>query len=118
VPEALRRGFRGRVFGCDVCQDVCPFNRGELPEGDERFAPRPLAELPPAALAALPPAELERLAAGMALARANPDGLRRNALYAIGAARDRKALPVVRSLTGDADPAVRNAARWALGRLG
>ena len=35
VPEPLRRAFRGRVFGCDVCQDVCPFNRGPLPEGDE-----------------------------------------------------------------------------------
>jgi epoxyqueuosine reductase len=118
VPEALRRGFRGRVFGCDVCQDVCPFNRGDLPEGDERFAARPLADLAPAALAALPPAELERLAAGMALARATPDGLRRNALYAIGAARDRKALPVVKSLAGDASPAVRDAALWALARLG
>jgi len=118
VPEPLRRGFRGRVFGCDVCQDVCPWNRGDLPEGDERFAPRPLAELPPAELAAMPPAELERLAAGMALARANPDGLRRNALYAIGAARDRKALPVVERLTTDENPAIRDAALWARGRLG
>jgi epoxyqueuosine reductase len=117
VPEALRRGFRGRVFGCDVCQEVCPYNRGEVPEGDERFAPRPLAGLEPAALAALPPAELERLAAGMALARANPDGLRRNALYAIGAARDRAARPVVERLTGDPSPTVREAAAWALHRL-
>jgi epoxyqueuosine reductase len=118
VPEALRRGFRGRVFGCDVCQDVCPFNRGEVPEGDERFAPRPLAALGPAELAATPPAELERLAAGMALARAHPDGLRRNALYAIGAARDRAARPVVERLTQDPSPEVRDAATWALSRLG
>ena len=117
VPEALRRGFLGRVFGCDVCQEVCPYNRGEMPEGDERFAPRPLASLAPAALAALPPEELERLAAGMALARANPDGLRRNALYAIGAARDRAARPVVERLTSDPSPTVREAAAWALGRL-
>jgi epoxyqueuosine reductase len=117
VPEALRRGFRGRVFGCDVCQDVCPFNRGAVPEGDERFAPRPLADLPPAELAALPPAELERLAAGMALARANPDGLRRNALYAIGAARDGKGRPVAERLARDPSPPVRDAALWALGRL-
>jgi epoxyqueuosine reductase len=118
VPEALRPGFRGRVFGCDVCQDVCPFNRGELPPGDARFAPRPLAALAPAELAALPPAELEHLAAGMALARANPDGLRRNALYAIGAARDEKARPVAERLTRDPSPAVRDAAIWALRRLG
>jgi epoxyqueuosine reductase len=117
VPEALRRGFRGRVFGCDVCQEVCPFNRGDVPEGDERFAPRPLAALAPAELAALPPAELERQSAGMALARASADGLRRNALYAIGAARDRAARPVVERLIDDASPAVREAAAWALGRL-
>jgi epoxyqueuosine reductase len=54
----------------------------------------------------------------MALARAHPDGLRRNALYAIGAARDGKARPVVERLTADESPAVRDAARWALGRLG
>jgi epoxyqueuosine reductase len=117
VPEGLRRAFRGRVFGCDVCQDVCPFNRATLPEGDERFAPRPLAGLGAAELASLPPAELERQAAGMALARQAPDGLRRNALYAIGAARDRGARSVVERLTADPSAAVRDAAAWALGRL-
>jgi epoxyqueuosine reductase len=117
VPEPLRRGFRGRVFGCDVCQDVCPFNRGDVPEGDERFAPRPLAGLGPAEIAALAPVELERLSAGMALARATPDGLRRNALYAIGAARDQAARPVVERLASDPNPVVREAATWALGRL-
>jgi epoxyqueuosine reductase len=117
VPEALRRGFRGRVFGCDVCQEVCPFNRGALPEGDARFAPRPLAELTPAALAALAPAELARLAAGMALARAHPDGLRRNALYAIGAARDAQGRAAAEALATDENPTIRDAATWALGRL-
>jgi epoxyqueuosine reductase len=119
VPEPLRRVFRGRVFGCDVCQDVCPFNRGALPEGDARFAPRPLAGLPPAALAALPAEEFERLSAGMAVARARHDGLRRNALYSIGAARDRAARPVVARLAeapGES-PVVRDAAAWALRRL-
>jgi epoxyqueuosine reductase len=117
VPEGLRRAFRGRVFGCDICQEICPFNRGALPEGDERFAPRPLAGLTPAELAALAPDELERLAAGMALARAHPDGLRRNALYAIGAARDGKARAVVERLAEDPSPEVRDAAAWALARL-
>ncbi len=117
VPEDLRRAFRGRVFGCDICQEVCPFNRGALPEGDERFAPRPLAGLTPSALAATEPAALERLAAGMALARTAPDGLRRNALYAIGAARDRTAGAVVERLAADDSASVRDAAAWALERL-
>jgi len=121
VPEALRPEFRERVFGCDVCQEVCPWNARELPEGDARFSPRPLASLSPAEIAALPPADFQRLAAGMALARAQYDGLRRNALYAIGGAPERAdsaARTVVETLVGDPSPVVADAARWARDRLG
>jgi epoxyqueuosine reductase len=114
VPEKMRRAFRGRIFGC---QDVCPFNRGALPEGDARFAPRPLAEMTPAQIAALPAETLDGLAAGMAVARARADGLRRNALYAIGAARDRAARPTVEKLRLDPSPVVQDAAAWALSRI-
>jgi epoxyqueuosine reductase len=117
VPEELREGFAGRIFGCDVCQEICPFNRRAGTEGDPRFDPRPLAGLTPAEVAALDEAAFERLSSGMALARAQYHGLRRNALYAIGTARDRQARPVVAALVDDAAPPVREAARWALGRL-
>ena len=118
VPPPLRRGFRGRVFGCDVCQDVCPYNQDPaIPAGDPRFAPRPIGLLPPAALAALSREEFDRLAAGTALARAQYDGIRRNALLALGAARDASARPVVERLTADASAVVRAAATWALGRM-
>jgi epoxyqueuosine reductase len=117
VPPPLRSGFDGRLFGCDVCQEVCPWNHRPLPEGDARFAPRPLSALSPAEVAALSPAEFDRLAAGMALARARYDGLRRNALYAIGTARDLNARPVVAKLVDDPAPTVTDAARWALARL-
>jgi len=118
VPVPLRRGFRGRVFGCDVCQDVCPFNqRAELPPADPRFAARPISGLGPAELAALSRDEYERLAAGTALARAHYDGLRRSALLALGASRNAAARPVVKRLAGDPSPVVREAAVWALGRI-
>ncbi len=118
VPVPMRRGFRGRVFGCDVCQDVCPFNRNaELPPADRRFEPRAIGRLAPAELAALSRDEFERLAAGMALARAQYDGIRRNALLALGASRASDARPVVERLTADPSPVVREAAIWALGRL-
>jgi epoxyqueuosine reductase len=117
VPASLRRRFRRRVFGCDVCQEVCPWNRGPFPEGDPRFQPRPLSLLRPAEMAALSRDEFDRLAAGMSLARAQYDGFRRNALYAIGATREQAAREVVVRLTADPAPAVRDAARWALERL-
>jgi epoxyqueuosine reductase len=117
VPIPIRRRFRRRVFGCDVCQEVCPWNRGPFPDGDPRFQPRPLALLRPAEMAALSRDEFDRLAAGMSLARAQYDGLRRNALYALGAAREQGARAVVLRLTEDPAPSVRDAARWALERL-
>jgi epoxyqueuosine reductase len=123
VPEPLRPEFAGRVFGCDVCQEVCPWNAParEMPEGDPKFSPRPLAALTPAEIAALGPEDFQRLAAGMALARAQYDGLRRNALYAIGAAparADDAARALVQRLSDDPAPVVAEAARWARDRLG
>jgi len=117
VPEPLRKGFAGRVFGCDICQDVCPFNRGDIPHGDRRFEPRPLAALSVAEMAALTEAEFKTLSAGMAVARAQYDGFRRNALLSLGAQRDSSARALILSLCGDASPVVADAAQWALGRL-
>ncbi len=118
VPEALRPEFRSRVFGCDVCQEVCPWNHRPQAEGDPRFAPRLLSALSPAQVAALSADDFARLSAGMALARSHHDGLRRNALYAIGGARDRSARAVVDGLVDDPSEVVRDAARWAQGRIG
>jgi epoxyqueuosine reductase len=117
VPEPLRRALAPRVFGCDVCQDVCPYNRAGGPGGDPLFAPRPLATLGAAELAALSEDEFRRLSAGMALARAQYHGLRRNALLSLGAARDRSARPVIERLCADPSEIVREAAAWALSRL-
>ena len=117
VPEELRPKLAGHVFGCDVCQDVCPFNRRELPEGDARFAPRPLGMMSAEAIAALSRPQFEALAAGMALARAQYDGLRRNAVLALGAARRQAARALLERLAADESALVAEAARWSLGRL-
>jgi epoxyqueuosine reductase len=117
VPEELRPRLVGRVFGCDICQEVCPFNRKELPEGDARFAPRPLGKMPAEEIAALSADEFERLAAGMALVRAQYDGLRRNAVLALGAGRKQGARALLERLAGDPSALVAEAARWSLTRL-
>ncbi|MEO5767004.1 MAG: tRNA epoxyqueuosine(34) reductase QueG [Polyangia bacterium] len=117
VPEPLRKGFVARVFGCDVCQDVCPFNRKELPTGDRRFEPRALSGLTAAEMAALTEEQFAALAAGMAVVRTRYDGLRRNALLSIGASRDRAARPLVERLTADPSAIVAESAAWALRQL-
>jgi epoxyqueuosine reductase len=69
------------------------------------------------ALAALSREEYQALVPGTALARAGFDGLRRNAAYALGAARDAGARGVLQALSEDSSPIVQEAARWALERL-
>jgi epoxyqueuosine reductase len=117
VPFELRTAFEGTVFGCDACQAVCPLNQSPVPTRDARFAPRPVAGLDARALAALTRSAYEALVPGTALARAGFDGLRRNAAYALGAARDAGARSVLEQLCRDASPRVSEAARWALTRL-
>jgi len=117
VPLELRAAFEGTVFGCDVCQSVCPLNQAPVPTHNARFQPRPVAALNARALAALSRAEYDNLVPGTALARAGFDGVRRNAAYALGAVRDTGAQVVLEALCGDASPRVSEAARWALARL-
>jgi len=78
---------------------------------------RAVAGLDARELAALSPADYQRLVPGTALARAGYDGLRRNAAYALGAARDRRAREVLERLAEDPSSVVSDAARWALARL-
>jgi epoxyqueuosine reductase len=116
VPEPLRPAFGNLVFGCDICQEVCPLNHSPVQAG-ERFAARAVASLSAREIAGLSRERYQELVPGTALARAKYDGLRRNAAYALGAARDREALPVLELLLGDPSELVRSAARWAIERL-
>jgi epoxyqueuosine reductase len=87
VPEPLRTAMGETVFGCDLCQTVCPHNAAPLFGGD-RFAPRAVAGLDARAIAAMSREDYARWIPGTALARAQYDGLRRNAAYALGVAGD------------------------------
>jgi epoxyqueuosine reductase len=120
APEPLRAGIGERVFGCDTCQDVCPFNAGRGSASDPRpFLPHArLAESSLEALAALDAQAFDALREGSPLGRPGRDGLRRNAAIALGnrgphgdATRE-----VLEALADDPSPTVREAASWALGR--
>ncbi len=116
IPEALRPAMGDLVFGCDICQDVCPLNRAPL-LAHERFAPRPISALTVLQLAAMTPEQYAALSPGTPMVRAKYDGLKRNAAYALGATRDASARDVLQQLANDDSKKVREAARWALQRI-
>lgn len=116
VPVALRDALAGMTFGCDICQEVCPLNDSPLSAG-ERFAPRAVAGVSALRLAAMTREEYDAWVPGTALARAQYGGLRRNAAYALGAAREPSAREVLVRLAADSDTGVSEAAAWALSRL-
>jgi epoxyqueuosine reductase len=116
VPDALRPAMPNLVFGCDVCQDVCPLNATPL-RASARFEPRAVARASVVELAAMTRAQFEAWARGMALMRAGYDGLRRNAAYALGAMRAAEGRAVLERLVSDDAAQVREAAAWALEQL-
>jgi len=117
VPPPLRSRLGAHVFGCDACQEVCPFNCGALPVGDPRQVPRPIGLLGAAELAALSPQDFAQLATGTPMRRIGYHGLRRNACLSLGATLQVEAAPLLERLTNDEDAGVREAAVWALQRL-
>ena len=117
IPTEARLAWGNRVFGCDVCQEVCPFNQRDLPPGDQRQVARPLAELGAAEMAALTQEQYVALAAGTPLRRIHYDGLRRNACLALGTSSRTADRELLGRLASDAHPQVAEAARWALHNL-
>ncbi len=118
IPERLREGVGRHAFGCDVCQDVCPWNRRRRRRGLAAFEPRPGSHAPDLGeLAALDEEAFRRRFRKSPLKRAKRRGLLRNVAVALGNAADPARRPVLERLAADADPVVREHARWALGRL-
>ncbi len=119
IPHEFRAPMGNRIYGCDDCLAVCPWNkfaseahamRAFLPRA-ELAAPR-LEEL-----LALDDAGFRKLFAGSPIKRIGRDRFVRNCLIAAGNSRDAALIPRVEGLTRDADPVVAEAAGWALGNL-
>jgi len=122
APEPLRAQIGDWLFGCDVCQDVCPFNRTALPaeESTRAFAPDPRWDAhDAAALLTMDAAAFATYAAGSPIQRPGRSGMARNAAIVLGNSGDKRHLPVLREAAlRDGDDGVREAARWAVARLG
>lgn len=115
IPLELREPMGGWLFGCDICQDVCPWNRNSAPGA---FPTNPdLVTLDPAELLGLDEAGFRNRFRGTSFFRAKRTGLLRNAAIVLGNTGDATAIPALERALLDDDEVIREAAEWALARL-
>ncbi|HBY58212.1 MAG TPA: tRNA epoxyqueuosine(34) reductase QueG, partial [Solibacterales bacterium] len=117
IPEPLRPGNRDLVFGCDICQDVCPWNRRAPISLEPAFAPRDAAHLPLERLAALSPQDFRACFRDTPVWRARYSGFLRNVAVAMGTTRRPGFRPHLQRLAASPDETVAEHAQWALAQL-
>jgi epoxyqueuosine reductase len=115
-PEEARAAVGAHVFGCDICQDVCPWNRRAAITADPAFAPRQFA---PALedLAGLSQEQFREMFRGTPVTRARYSGFLRNVAIAMGNTGLAKFREPLERLAASDDPVVADAGRWGLERL-
>lgn len=121
IPRELREGMGNWVFGCDICQEVCPVNRKAKAADDPNFGRRDLSALDLIELLKMTEDEFRARFAGTPMMRAKWAGMQRNACVALGNVGDTSAVPALAravSVCGGLAPLVRQHAAWALGRIG
>jgi epoxyqueuosine reductase len=118
IPHALRPKLGNRIYGCDDCLAVCPWNRFARATRHAKLAARADLVAPSLAeLAALDDAAFRQRFAGSPIKRIGRDRFVRNVAIAIGNSGDRNLLPYVARLASDPHPVVAEAASWAQARL-
>jgi epoxyqueuosine reductase len=118
IPEGLRAGMGRHVFGCDICQDVCPWNRKAPASMVPEFEPRAGLVNPALTwLAEMSAEEFRGAFRGSPIRRTKRNGLRRNAAIAMGNSGNQEFLPLLDQLAGDEDESVAESAQWARTRL-
>ncbi|MFD2262072.1 tRNA epoxyqueuosine(34) reductase QueG [Lacibacterium aquatile] len=118
IPHHFRAAIGNRIYGCDDCLAVCPWNKFARPTHEPDFLPRIELTAPRLAdLSALDDTDFRALFAGSPIKRIGRGRFVRNVLIALGNSGSEKAVPAVIRLLSDADPLVRGAAVWALSCL-
>jgi epoxyqueuosine reductase len=121
IDPELRSGMGDWLFGCDACQDVCPFNRAQVPPptAADPYAPHAkLEELGTEDFLRMDDAVFDRYARGSPLRRAGRESMARNAAIVLGNRGDKRYLPLLeRSAAHDPSAVVREAAAWGAARL-
>ncbi len=119
LPRELRPLIGDWIFGCDICQDVCPWNRFAPPAREARLHARELEGWTLERFLSLDDAQFAELFAGSPIRRAQRSGFLRNVCVALGNRREAAAVPaLLRALAHDPEPLVRGHAAWALGEIG
>jgi epoxyqueuosine reductase len=117
IPVELREGVGDRLWGCDACQEACPWNRFAGRDGVPFPAEPDLAALDPVEVLTLPEDEFRRRFKRTALWRNRRAGLRRNAAIVLGNVGDERAIPALEAATAEGDEVLQEAAAWAIGRI-
>jgi epoxyqueuosine reductase len=118
IPEEMREGIGRHVFGCDICQDVCPWNRKAPATNAAEFQAREGLFNPALDwLAEISTEEFREKFRGSPIRRTKRTGLRRNAVIAMGNSGDPRFISVLEKLGSDNDPVVAESARWGLEQL-
>ena len=118
IDEALRPQMGRQVFGCDICQDVCPWNRRAPITAHAALSARPELVNPQFAwLAELDPQSFNKLFKGSPIKRTKISGLQRNVAIAMGNSGDPNHLPKLATWANGADPVLQETALWAMGQI-
>ena len=120
IPEEFRKPLGNRIYGCDDCLAVCPWNRfADAAAANRAFLPRAELAAPRLAdLLALDDAAFREMFAGSPIKRIGVKRMIRNCLIAAGNSGDRSLIEVVRPHLDDPDPVIAEAAQWALDQIG
>ena len=118
IPIELRPSMGNWVFGCDICQEVCPVNRKAKATGDPNFGRTDLSAVDLIELLEMTDEQFRQRFAGTPVMRAKRVGMQRNACVALGNSGDPSAVPALGRTLRSAPSLVRQHAAWALGRIG
>ena len=120
IPHEFRKSIGNRIYGCDDCLAVCPWNRfADAAAANRAFLPRAELAAPRLAdLLALDDVTFREMFAGSPIKRVGANRMRRNCLIAAGNSGDPTLAVSIRPHLGDPDPVIAEAAEWALNQLG
>ncbi len=119
IPQHLRPLMGNHIFGCDICQEVCPYNVKTKPTREEAFQPRDGLYAPDLIpLLSLGEEEFRRRFKGSPILRAKRRGFLRNVAVALGNLKSLEAVPALIQALEDEEPLVRRHVAWALGQIG